>query len=536
MAAHPQSSDLIALSDAVLEISGERDLRAVLRLIVDEARKLVGARYGALAVPDATGNKLATFVTSGMPPGACPGDPPTGRGILGVVRRDGESLRLADLTADPRSVGFPPGHPPMRSFLGVPVARGGDVLGDLYLTEKVDGTAFSVDDMAAVELLARHAAIAIHNARLSGKLQLSETRYRLLVNQSPLVVFVLDEDDRFTFVSDRIEALTGRPPDLFMGLRLRDAVLPADRSVVDLHLDGLRKEGRPRMVTVAVRDTGERVHFLELTLTPAPSDLGAVHGVGQDVSERQSLMERIRERSTQLRSTLDEQQRLREFVGMIIQAQEEERRRIAGDLHDTTVQTLTAIGRRLTSIAAGLSDVPEQEELIELSQAALEEADEVRRLSRNLRPSVLDHLGLDAALRHLARELQESGVATEVAVEGNVERLDDRHRTTIFRIAQEAITNIRRHSGASDATVTLCVDPSHVELTVVDNGEGFEMRRTPLADAARGGHLGLAGMSERAAIMGGSLDVQSAKGKGTEVRAKLPIDGGGGPATHGVEP
>src|SRR5207248_6337316 len=129
---------------------------------------LTGARYAALGVLDATGARLERFLTTGIDPAthALIGDLPTGRGILGVLIRDAEPLRLHDLAEDPRSVGFPPGHPPMHSFLGVPIMMRGVAYGNLYLTEKQDGEDFNDEDAELVTLLAGQAAVAIENARL----------------------------------------------------------------------------------------------------------------------------------------------------------------------------------------------------------------------------------------------------------------------------------------------------------------------------------------------------------------------------------
>ncbi|MGH2934135.1 MAG: GAF domain-containing protein, partial [Gaiellaceae bacterium] len=157
-----------ALVEAGIALSSELSLDAVLQKLIETAATLTGARYAALGVLDPTGARLERFVTTGIDDAThrAIGDLPTGRGILGVLIRDARPLRLHDLGEDPRSVGFPPGHPPMRSFLGVPVALRGIGYGNLYLTEKEDGGDFGAEDEDAVVLLAAQAAVAIENARL----------------------------------------------------------------------------------------------------------------------------------------------------------------------------------------------------------------------------------------------------------------------------------------------------------------------------------------------------------------------------------
>ncbi len=159
---------LRALFEAGLAVSSELSLEALLRRLVEAAAELTGARYAALGVIDASGSELEQFVTHGIDDGlrAEIGSPPRGRGILGVLIREAQPLRLHDLAEDPRSVGFPPGHPPMRSFLGVPIMLRGVAYGNLYLTEKQSGEDFTDEDEELVRLLAGQAAVAVENARL----------------------------------------------------------------------------------------------------------------------------------------------------------------------------------------------------------------------------------------------------------------------------------------------------------------------------------------------------------------------------------
>jgi len=177
-------SQLQALLDAVLSVEAGLDLPGVLQRVVEAARTLTGARYGALGVLDPNGKGLAEFVHVGMDDAAVAriGHLPEGNGVLGVLILDPEPLRLADLTAHPDAVGFPPGHPPMRSFLGVPLRLRQEVYGNLYLTEKQGGGEFTEGDQALVVALAEAAGIAIENARLHARLdelRMTEDRQRI---------------------------------------------------------------------------------------------------------------------------------------------------------------------------------------------------------------------------------------------------------------------------------------------------------------------------------------------------------------------
>jgi signal transduction histidine kinase len=178
------SSDaLAALNQAALAVAGNLSLDKTLHEIVEAARQLVGARYAALGVPDGSG-RLARFIHVGMAPDvtASIDHLPHGLGLLGVILREGRTIRIPRISEDPRSVGFPPGHPPMEAFLGVPIKAGNEILGNLYLTEKLDGTEFTRSDEDVIELLAAHAAIAITNARLYeqvGRTAIVEERSRI---------------------------------------------------------------------------------------------------------------------------------------------------------------------------------------------------------------------------------------------------------------------------------------------------------------------------------------------------------------------
>jgi signal transduction histidine kinase len=178
-----RNQELLVLHDASLAIVGEHNLETVLQLVVDRARDLVGARYGALSLVREEGG-IEAFLTAGITEDerAMLGDPPEGHGILGVVLQDGATLRLDDLARDPRSVGFPPHHPPMHSLLAVPVISQGNVLGNLYLTEKLGARSFDEHDEESLKRFATLAALAIENARLHRQVQalaVTEERERI---------------------------------------------------------------------------------------------------------------------------------------------------------------------------------------------------------------------------------------------------------------------------------------------------------------------------------------------------------------------
>ena len=206
------SRQLETLSGAIIAISGELQLEAVLRTITDLARTVASARYAALGVPDAEG-RLETFVTAGISGAdeARIGRRPQGLGLLGKLLTERSPVRLEDLTTHPDSSGFPEYHPPMRSFLGVPIiARSGEIIGSLYLAEKRGADAFSIEDEMLIELLARHAAVAIENARLYRRLEVDEQRLDQILDQLPEAVMLIEPaPDRIVVMNQQARRLLG---------------------------------------------------------------------------------------------------------------------------------------------------------------------------------------------------------------------------------------------------------------------------------------------------------------------------------------
>jgi len=214
---------------------------------------------------------------------------------------------------------------------------------------------------------------------------------------------------------------------------------------------------------------------------------------------------------------------LRYYARQITLAQEEERKRIARELHDDTAQGLVSLSRRvdeltLTSENLSANDLRKLEELHDMIEGLLKS---VRRFSRDLRPSILDDLGLLPAIESLLDELRESGISAELQVEGEKRRLAPEVELALFRIAQESLSNVRRHSNAPHVQMRVEFGDKNLRLVVTDDGRGFDMSRG-MNGATTSGKLGLIGMRERAQILGGTLNIKSEVGQGTTITANLP--------------
>lgn len=215
---------------------------------------------------------------------------------------------------------------------------------------------------------------------------------------------------------------------------------------------------------------------------------------------------------------------LRFYLQQATRAQEEERKRISHELHDDTIQALVVLSRQLDALASGGKGLSEeaQQRLEELWKQTDSILQGVRRLSQDLRPAAIDRLGLLPAIQWLASDVSKySGVETKVNVIGKEHRLPEEGAIALFRIIQEALRNVWRHSGAISAEITIEFNDKSTQITVSDNGKGFKLAGK-VGDLAKQGKLGLAGMQERAQLVGGTISVQSEPGKGTTITVEAP--------------
>ena len=532
------------LVEAGIALSSELTLDAVLQRLVEAAADLTGARYAALGVLDASGKELERFITHGIDPEthAAIGDLPRGGGILGVLIRDARPLRLRDIAADERSIGFPPNHPPMRTFLGVPILLRGIAYGNLYLTEKEGGADFTEEDEEVATLLASQAAVAIENARLyessrewARQLEsLDEITNAMLSEIEPgrLLQFVVDRmsgllDARFVAVllatdEGRLEisAAHGEQADELVGERLA-----VERS----------KSGR-----VFTEGTSTRV---DSVLDDPDADPDLMRRVGARAGIWAPLI--VREETIGVLMVLDRQQpdprftdadlRLaqrfaaraavavdltrrvaRTTVQRIVGGQEQERRRLSRELHDETGQALTSILLGLKSIEDAQRTDRFPEALAELREIVVATLQDVRRLAVQLRPKALDDFGLVPALEWLTSTFAEqTGIAAHLESRLPEARLPSEIETVLYRVVQEALTNVVKHAQAEHVSVILHAKPGRVAVVIEDDGRGFSAGGEPDG-------IGLLGMRERVALVGGSLTVESSTSTGTTVLAEVP--------------
>jgi PAS domain S-box-containing protein len=338
-------------------------------------------------------------------------------------------------------------------------------------------------------------------------LEATTGRYRDLVEDLPDVVYELDQDDRFTFVSRAVEQVLGYRPDQMLGKRHRDFVLDLDRAKYDESKAKLAPGQSMSILALRHRAAGGNHRWL------------SVHSRG--VFDAQGRFVGRRGVAYDVTSLVLAERRIHELSGQLINAQEEERRRLALDLHDETGQVLSALKIGLQAFhRAHPGDAGELNRLIQLTQKAM---DRTRALAYNLRPAILDSFGLVAALEDLCDSLTDSGM---LKVDYSLDEVDETRflphvRTTLFRFVQEALTNVAKHSGSERAEVRLTGSERRVAVEVRDFGRGFDAGAA-LDPAEAGKRLGLLGMRERLDLISGRLSIESAPGE-TVLRAEVDL-------------
>ncbi len=535
---------LRALFEAGLAVSSELSLEALLRRLAEAAAELTGARYAALGVIDASGSELEQFITHGIDDGlrAEIGALPRGRGILGVLIREAKPLRLHDLAEDPRSVGFPPGHPPMHSFLGVPMLLRGVAYGNLYLTEKQDGEDFTDEDEALVTLLAGQAAVAIENARLYEASTRWARQLQSLNEVGNALATETDLDRLLDLVVRRLRELVGaRVVALALpvgGDELRFAAVAGADDLLGTTIS--RSESKSG--AVLERRRSERIDSViddpevnrEVTRRAGARTGMWVPLIARDqvigvleIHDKEGPDARFSDDDLRLAETfaaraavaVELSQRVaRDAVRRVVQAQEAERSRLARELHDETGQALTSILLGLKPLEEALADHPARAALAELREHVVSALQDVRRLAVELRPAVLDDFGLVPALERLTDAFAEqSDVRVDFHSALGELRLPSEVETTLYRVVQESLTNIVKHANAHNISVSIARRGPTVAAVIEDDGAGFDQR------AVREEGVGLLGMRERLSFVDGRLEIESRPGAGTTIVAEVPL-------------
>jgi len=451
---------------------------------------------------------------------------PFGRGIAGRIAARGAPMVIDDVsTVEVMSPILQAKG--LRALLGTPLVLDGRGIGVVHVGS-LSPRRFTPDDTRLLQLVADRIATAIGRARLFEAEQrarrdaeTAERRFRLLVDGvRDYAFYMLDRAGRVESWNAGAERLAGYAAEEVIGHHVALFYVPEEsrQGRPARTLERAAAEGRAVEEGWCRRKGGGRF-WAEVLVTALRDPEGRLMGysvVAHDVTERR--------RHAEVRARLLEQ---------VTAAQEEEQRRLARELHDETGQSLTSLLVGLRTLEGAPNLAAAREQVADLRQATARILDEVHRLARGLRPAVLDELGLVPAVEQLALDhTQAHGVGVDVSAVGfDSERLPPAVETAVYRVVQEALTNTAKHSGARTANVVLQRRREVVQAIVSDDGCGFDAEaslRTPAAWA----HLGLHGMRERAALLGGTVTIESTPGEGTTIYVRVPVSGG----TDGKDP
>ncbi|MFF5497337.1 GAF domain-containing protein [Streptomyces aquilus] len=530
-----------SLLEAVLSVGRELDLEQALRSIVEAAAVLVDAQYAALGVIGSDGKRLSAFHTVGVSEEqiARIGPYPEGHGILGELITNPEPLRLAKLSEHPSSYGFPAHHPPMNSFLGVPIRVRDQVFGNLYLTEKRGGVQFDEEDESVLSTLAVAAGVAIDNARLYEESRLRERWLRASAEITHSVMSGSERGEVLRVIAERareittaVLALVAVPVEgtdsLTMELALGEGA-EAYRGLLAPVDDGLIGRAFTSGVPATIADVSRDAWTAAVPsgaggLGPAVAvPIGTGEGVrgvvllgraaGQPAYSGQEI-EPLQAFAAQAAVAMELADRRRDAAQIAVL---QDRDRIARDLHDLAIQRLFATGMTLQS-AGRFIDHPEASKRV---LRAVDDLDETIKIIRStifglraredtpgsgLRARVVRVVGEAAPVLGFAPSVRMEGlldthVAKEVA----------EHAVAVL---SEALTNVARHAHATRADVVLATDGRDLRLTVSDDGVGIP---------AEGRRSGLRNMAERAEQLGGELESTSPSGGGTTLVWRVPV-------------
>ena len=545
------------------DVVGELDLDEVLRRVLEAARGLTGAQYAALGVLDADRRELQRFLTTGVDErtAARIGDLPRGHGVLGELIRHPHPLRLANVGEHVRSYGFPLGHPPMRTFLGVPILVDGEAFGNLYLTEKRGGEQFDEADEHAAVALADWASVAIGNARvhrgvrgqrdelervvrafettseisqaLAGETRLDRIielvvkRARALVEARGVILALVERDELV------VESAAGELGESLVGTRT-----PVDTSVAGHVLRAGRPQRLPELPaelrTMFIDRLGAKSGLL-VPLRFRGRGIGMLTAYDrlEDGPEFDAEDERLllAFAGTAAVAVAIGQEFVARTLKLSIEAAERERTRWARELHDETLQDLAALKLQLQ----GARQAADAEAVDSTLAKAIEQVSEtiggLRALITDLRPPTLDQLGPKPALESLAERVEQTtGLSVSLSVNlayaagGEPTRHAPEVENTVYRLVQEALTNVVKHADATTVVIDVTEAMGTIEVTVADDGRGFDT-----AVAYDG--FGLVGMRERAALARGSLEVTAGSPHGTVIHASIPVVRAGEPGS-----
>ncbi|MBA2631899.1 MAG: GAF domain-containing protein, partial [Chloroflexi bacterium] len=495
-----------SLAEIAAQIASLHDpLTVIQRAVADAARLLRADRAQVNLVADGGEHLDRPIAAAPLPPSPDDVVVPLGSGIAGMAAAERRVRWTGDYLGDSA---FPHDEGDARieaqdihSMMAAPLLGPDRLIGTITV-QSTTTNAFNAGDAELLKLLADQAAIALTNARLYAEVEESERRYRHLVDNSPDIVWSIDAEGNFTYLSDSLESRTGWKQEQLMGKPFATLAGEETLAAAAAAWELLRKHpDREQRVRLDLPLPDGRLSKTEVAMTGTIVDgrFGGAHGSVRDISERERLEGDLRDQAAEL-------------------AASQERAHLARELHDSVTQALFSMGLTLRTMEILLETDPgaAKDKVAELRELQRDALAEMRTLIFELRPSSLESDGLVQALRTHATAVQRRTGLTIVVDAAPVERLPLAAEEALYRIGQEALHNVVKHANASNVTLRIFRDGDRVRLSVSDDGVGFAPDEVPR------GHLGLIGMRQRVDLVGGELRVESRPGEGTLIEAGVP--------------
>ncbi|MCL6472211.1 MAG: PAS domain S-box protein [Firmicutes bacterium] len=440
-----------------------------------------------------------------------------GEGLCGKVASTGDPIVTDDVVHDPKFNAARVQEESLISKLCVPLAARGETIGTICVASREERV-FRDPEIELLSALGNLIGIAINNSVLyrerqiaADQLKVSEKRYRQLFENAHDAIWVQDLSGKITAANQAAADLFGCELKELIGMDSGRFFLPEKPVLSNERREAILRgqEGEePYRRKIIKKDGTEAFVMLTANLITRDGGPEGIQFIGRDITEEVRM-----------------QENQAFYLQQITKGHEDERQRISRDLHDSTAQNLIAMLRQLEKFNEDNTQLPKekQEFLWKLHGQIKSTLQEIRQLSRDLRPSVLDNLGLLPAVEWLVEMLEtEDGVKTTLIVSGKEKRFSQEIEITLFRIVQEALRNIARHAEAKNAKVIMEFKDKETRVEIVDDGKGFELPST-IGDLSRRGKLGIDGMQTRAKLAGGTFEIQSRPGEGTVITVTIPV-------------
>ncbi|GEM_PF-2248647 len=492
------SQQIRALNEIAQVANRSFKVNELLNFAADKLAEILPADKIIIRLLEDDGQTLRLVVLRGMPPGYEMAQPTRriGMGMVGMVALTSRPAMIRDVRKRHKltyNIKFD-----TRSLMAVPLMSEGRVVGVMVTASKMPNV-FSSGDLLLLSSVGHHLGTAIDKCSRSGRLQSSEERYRYLFENAAEPIFVTDARGHISEANLAACSFSGYSKDELSAKRLDDLLsVPSKTSG-----DPTSLSDDTRNLSFCTKDGHEAI--VRCLNRPVFRD-------SQLVGAQTIIRGLTNQRWTQ--------QTFGDYLRQVTLAQENERKRIARDLHDDTIQSMVIVSHRLRRFSSRYEGHLEKEAIGDLQETInllVQSVENLRELTISLRPSILDDVGLVPSLRWLAQGLrQAASIDCDVEITGNQRPLSPETELALFRIVQEALNNVRRHSGATHARIRLAFSQGHGRLTIQDNGHGFEAPRS-LASLGALGKLGLAGMKQRAAQIGAAFSIESKRGEGTTI-------------------